>query len=752
MYRIVSGALALLLSLSCATPRPAPLREPTGNGAARERWLFEQRAYPFGEIPADGRRRALDDVRRDGIAAHAVENAAAVQWRALGPMPVVTWWPWRTATGRVKALAISPANPNLILAGSSSGGVWRSADGGATFAPVSDTHADLSIGAIGFAPSNPTIAYAISGSDFLGSGVLRSTDAGLTWRSVSNSTFAPRGTANRIVIDPSNANRLFVAQTSRQDAASGMVYSSGLMRSENGGVSWTSLFPGIISDFAASPSAPSTFLLGVPRHDGGGAAGVYRSTNSGQTWTLVVAGKGSFPRFSFSFSQANPSRVYLHSRMENIARIHVSNDGGATWTETVLTALGTDRPSFLATHPSNESQIYIGYPGGDLHVSADGGVTWENLTKSLNAAGDFDPARSASHIDQHALAFSPANHDLLYLANDGGIFRSSDRGRTYTSLASTLSLVQAYRVTAHPLDPSLLYLGTQDNGLERRRGDEWRELVTGDYSSILFDVNNPARFITNYVYGTTLAFNANGDGYEAERSTSETFGEDEDDPRIAFIAPFEQHKRTNTLYFGSWRLFRSSDFGRTWAPTAGMTDLTKGGFDTLSAIGLALSDPNTIYTGSSQGAVKISRDGGTNWQSITTGLPDRSVKSIAVDRTDANRAWIAFSGYRTAHVYRTDDFGSSWRSMSSGLPDVPVNTLFIDPKNANVVYAGTDIGPFRLDSGSSSRWEYIGTGMPPVVVTAFDVTADGRIVASTYGRGAYELVTEAPARRRSVRH
>jgi photosystem II stability/assembly factor-like uncharacterized protein len=553
-------------------------------------------------------------------------------------------------------------------------------------------------------------------------------------------------------VDPTNTNRLFVAQTSRQDASSGNVFSSGLLRSEDGGVSWKTLFRGIISDFAASPSDPSTFLLGIPRHDGGGVAGVYRSTNAGQSWTMVIAGKGPFPRFVFAFSKANPSRVYLHSLMEGVARIHVSSDGGATWSEKTVTALGTERPMFLAVHPANESQIYIGYPGGDLHRSSDGGSTWENLTKSLDAGGNFVPENSTSHIDQHAIAFSPVNADRLYLANDGGIFRSDDRGKSYVSLAATLPLVQAYDISAHPLDPSLLYLGTQDNGLERRSGGQWHELVTGDYSSILFDLNNPARFITNYIYGTTLAFIANGNGYEAERSTSATFGENEDDPRIAFIAPFEQHRRTNALYFGSWRLFRSADFGVSWSPTAGTFDLTKGGTDTLSAIGLALNDPNTIYTGSSNGRVMLSRDGGANWQEVTSGLPNRSVRSIAVDRLESSRAWIAFSGYRTAHVYRTNDFGASWQSASTGLPDVPVNALFIDASNRDVVYAGTDIGPFRLDTASSSRWEFIGTGMPPVVVTGFDVTADGRIVASTYGRGAYELVIETSARRRSARH
>lgn len=755
MQRFLPGALALLLSLSCATSVPPPPRDPTGNGAAREKWMFDQRAYPFGSIPADGRRKALAEARfRDRIASNSTANATTLRWRALGPTPIQVRWPWKTATGRVKALAVSPQNPNLILAGSSSGGVWRSVDGGLTFAPVSDDHTDLSIGAIAFAPSNPSIVYAVSGSDFLGTGVLRSGDAGATWQLVSGPSFGPRGTANRMVIDAANPNTLFVAQTSRQDAASGTVFSSGLLRSTDGGATWTSLFRGILSDFAASPTNSSTFLLGIPRNDQGGATGVYRSTDAGRTWTLVFAGKGSFPRFTFSFSRTNPSRVYLHSLMDDAPRLHVSENGGASWTETTTAAVPPDRPMFLATHPADDARLYIGYPGGDLHTSLDRGATWQNVTKSRNAAGTFDPAGSAAHIDQHALVFAPTDPEVMYLGNDGGIFKSTDRGTTFTSLADTLSIVQAYRIAAHPLDPSLLFLGTQDNGLERQRDGQWRELVTGDYGSILFDVNDPARLITNYIYGTTLAFTANGNGFEAERTTSTTFSESVSNPRIAFIAPFEQQRLTNRLYFGTWRLFVSSDFGISWTPTASL-DLTKGGSDTLSAIGLAQADPNTIYTGSGQGRVMLSRDGGTNWKDVGAGLPNRTVRAIAVDRTEPGVAWIAYSGYRTAHVYRTTDFGSTWTAVSTGLPDVPANALFIDPADARVVYVGTDIGPFRLDLAAGPGWELIDTGMPPVVVTSFDVTAAGRIVASTYGRGAYELLTETPnetgPRRRSVR-
>jgi photosystem II stability/assembly factor-like uncharacterized protein len=741
------AVLFLLLSCSTAVP-PKPLPDPLGNGAAREQWLFDQRAYPFGEIPADARRKALDEARQRERFRPAAENTSFTPyWRPIGPLPVNTAWPWKTATGRVKALAISPEDPNIVLAGSSSGGIWRSTDGGDTFAPVSDHHADLSVGAIAFAPSNPRTVYAVSGSDFLGTGVLKSADAGATWQVVDGPSFAPRGTANRMAVDPHNADRLWVAQTSRQDASTGSLFSSGLLRSTDGGFSWTTTVRAIVSDFAAAPGSAATFLLGIPRHDGGGTAGVHRSTDGGATSTLVFPGKGTLPRFTFAYSRTTPSRVYLHSFMENTPALHVSNDGGVTWSDVAAT-LPSSRPSFLVAHPSKE-ELFLGYPGGDLHVSADGGVTWRNITMSRNAAGRFDPQFSLTHIDQHALVFAPHDDRVLYLGNDGGIYKSIDGGATFTSLADSLSLVQAYGIAAHPRDPEMLFLGTQDNGLERKRNGRWHELITGDYGSILFEPNDPSNIVSNYVYGTILSFSANGDRFVAERATEVTFGELFEPYRIQFIAPFEQQRMTGTLFFGTWKLFASIDFGRSWTARAGSLDFTRGGTDTLSAIGLAPNDPATIYTGSAAGRLMRSRDEGETWTDITGALPQRHVKAIAVDPEDAGRVWLAFSGYRAAHVYRTTDYGDTWTAVSSGLPDVPVNALFIDPSNREVVYAGTDIGVFVLNG---TQWHFFNDGMPPVVVTAFDVTAGGRIVAATYGRGAYELVTEPSPRRRSVRH
>lgn len=743
----------LFLAAACRSGNPPlllPHPAPENKGVEREKWLYELRAYPFDEIPADGRRNALREVMaRAARFENATDPASAMIWKPIGPLPVATNWPWGAATGRVKSIAISPADPSLILVGSSGGGIWRSTDAGRNFVPVSDTHADLAVGAIAFAPSNPRIVYAAMGSEFLGTGVLRSDDAGITWRLVSGSTYGTLGQAPRMIVDPADPNRLWVAQYSRLDTTSGSTRSGGVLFSEDGGATWKNQLGGLPSDLVAVPGSAATFLAGMYRVDGSGSgAGVYRTTNGGATWTslLGVGGNGT-GLARVAVSPAAPERIYayLHSAgPPESRRIMVSNDSGATWAQAPAFNLSADTPVFIAADPHDADVLYVGMR--DLYKSSDRGLTFANVTRGYNNAGRFDPRNSTSHVDQHAIAFHPFEKNALYIGNDGGVFRSKDGSVSFESLSGTLSLVQAYGIAAHPTDPSTVFLGTQDNGLERRDASgAWRELITGDYGSILFDPANPDTIVTNYVYGLIMAFTERGSVYRETVATNATFEENER-PRIAFIAPFEQSRANNALYFGTYRLFISRDFGKTWTAPAGVFDLTRGATDRLGAIGPS-ADGKTVYTGSQRGRVMISTDEGAKWRDISGGLPNRAVRAIAVDPSNPNVAYVGFSGYVTDHVFRTRDGGSTWENLNNGLPDVPVNALLL---HGGYVYAGTDIGVFRYDGGT---WTYYSSGMPPVMVTDFDVTATGTIIAATHGRGAYQLVPHAPSgKRRSARH
>lgn len=749
-------ALLLLLLVSCRTYGPPPSFPPHEKGGARARWMYEQRAYPFDAVPREARRQAWEEAVRVRLRAvpSAIGAAPVPYWRPIGPLPVRVDWPWKTATGRVKALAVSPIDPGLVLVGASSGGIWRSNDSGASFTPVTDEHVDLSVGAIAFAPSDPRVVYAAMGSDFLGTGVLRSADAGATWQLVSGPTFAPRGTAIRVVVDSGNPDRLWVAQTSRQDAMSGQVFSSGVLLSVDGGVTWSTQLHGLITDFIAHPLTTETLLVGVSRPDQPGLSrGVHRSTDGGATWSLLYSGDpdpGSQPNYTLAVTSGG--RIYVHAVITTETalrpRFLLSDDYGITWSQQTATSLPQAKSAYLQNDPWNDATLYVGFHDRDGWKSVDAGATWQNMTRNINVNGHFDPAGSTSHIDQHAIAFA-GNSNTFYLGNDGGAFLTRNGGTTFDTLNSSLSLVQAYRVNAHPFDANLLFLGTQDNGLERRLPDgSWREVITGDYGTIVFNLNDPSRIISNYIFCTLVEFASNGDRYRNTISSTATFGEPSGEARVGFIAPFEQSRRTGTLYFGTWRLFLSRDFGDNWTAPAGTLDLTRGRSDVLSAIGVSQLDPQLLYTGSHRGRVMVSRDEGLTWTDVTAGLPDRSVRAVVPHRRNPSVAYVAFSGYRSDHVFVTQDYGASWQSISAGLPDIPVNALLVDPSDDTILYAGTDVGVFRRQG--QGQWQPFMDGMPPVVVTSFDVTAAGRIVLSTYGRGVYELVVPSLPRRRAA--
>jgi hypothetical protein len=238
----------------------------------------------------------------------------------------------------------------------------------------------------------------------------------------------------------------------------------------------------------------------------------------------------------------------------------------------------------------------------------------------------------------------------------------------------------------------------------------------------------------------------NGDVLPNDVTTyPELFGEDFGNGNIGFYPPFVGNGVDNRMYFGSYRLFISNDFGDTWYTPGWRRDLTKGAPpgqrpDVINAIAVSRSNTNVIYTGSLFGRAMVTATAGRSWADITAGLPNRTITSITVDRENPAVSYITFSGYETNHVFKTTNAGTSWKSISTGLPDVPVNTFLIDPRNAQTMYVGTDIGVFRSIDGGSS-WQYFNKGMPPVIVTSLTAQRSGLIQAGTYGRGAFELFT-----------
>jgi hypothetical protein len=786
--------------------------EGEGDVQKREDWFNFKRSYPFGELPPDARRLAWESRPKGGLTkdsrGRSIASATASQWQPIGPAPTTPKFPnnWGLTSGRINTIAVKPDDANVILVGTATGGIWRSADAGATFTPVSDSQVDLAVGSIAFAKSNTNIVYAGMGdigNGYMGSGVLKSVDAGATWARVnvvSASSLGGLGTTAELEVAPNDPNRLYLSQATKvipnsyndTTPSANTLFRNGFFVSPDGGATWSRTISGRPRDMAIDPVNPGVIYLGMTLVDDdngnapGGAsaqAGVFKSTDAGQTWTKVYAapfGTCISPSFSGCPSDvrvattSDPNRVYAVTGVRGgPLRLATSATGGdaGTWTDaSIASSIDSGQfgyNSYVYADPSNPSTIYVGTR--DVYKSTDGGATWTGLTKNFSGTGfSYNPFGSTSHPDQHSFAFSPADPNTIYIGNDGGISKSTTGGVSpgpgvpaFTSLNASLSLSQFVGIAAHPTNPNFTVAGAQDNGTQVRAfgGNGWAEFAEGDGGHPVISSADPSVVFTTYVFGTIRwwRFQANGSRTEqfSRRTDETTFGEPTDAPRIAFYPPFTGNGVDGAVYFGTWKLFVSTNYydafqTPVWNAPGGATDLTKGGGDVLNAIGVAhtgYSPSQVIYTGSATGRAMVSQDGGATWTDVTAGLPNRTIESITVDPSNAATAYLTVSGFGSGHVFKTTNFGASWADLSgsdpaSRLPNVPVTAFIIDPANPDVVYAGTDIGVFRSTTAGGA-WETFNNGMPPAPVSGFAVNAAGKIQVATYGRGAYELQSAA---------
>lgn len=724
-----------------------------GEGDVNERgdWFTFQRAYPFAEIPEAARRQAWAAVQ-EKIQAQGIVPMATT-WQSIGPAPTVSAFMnnWGVTSGRINSIAISPANPQVILIGSATGGIFRSSDGGNSFRATSDDQADLAIGSLAFAPSEPQIVYAGCGdtrSGYLGSGVLRSMDGGRSWQRVSNQTLPAPGQISKITVDPANANRVYVAQFSR--LSENTRFAAGFYLSTDGGVNWTQRLSGLGRDVILDVANPRIVYCAMSRVDAppDTQAGVYRSTDGGDSFERIFTSPYPLRQtvdIRIANTPANPQALYVYIGSAGDVRVYASTDGGATWANRGGNGIDPGQfgyNTYLAVDPTNANTVFVG--ARDVFKSTDGGGSWANSTGNFrqSAGWGYVPRESSAHPDQHAFAFSPTNASEVFIGNDGGFYKSTDKGNIFRSMNASLNLTMFVSLATHPTDPAITYGGTQDNGTQRRvnGASQWQEFATGDGGKCVILPTNSSTVFTTYIRGTIYRFSNDTRNFDLQVAGNGTFGEPDSGARIAFYAPFTGNGRDSTLYFGSYRLFVSTDFGMSWQAPADTLDLTRGGADVLNAIGVGAADTNIIYTGSRQGRAMVSSDAGKSWADVSGALPNRTITNITVDPQNSANAYLTVSGFNTGHVFKTTNTGATWTDISSDLPDVPANALLIDPVEANVLYLGTDIGMFRSVNGGA-QWLPFNDGLPPVIVTSISAQAGGLIQIGTYGRGAYEVDT-----------
>ncbi len=729
-----------LLFWGIALLLPAIAHAQQANDNPRLRWedFYQRRAFPFDRIPPGALARARAGAR--ALEAGAALRAApppisGTQWQALGPAAIPING---TSIGRISAIAVHPTDSNTIYIGGAQGGVWKTSDGGTNWAALTDGECSLAMGSIALDPVDPQIVYAGTGEQhfsvdsYYGCGVLRSLDGGGSWTQLGASAFGG-AKISRIVIVPSTAG---TSATTTLFAASDF----GLFRSQNGGGVWNEvLVSGLgcsstivcsVTDLVIHPGNDQILYAAVRTR------GVYKTTDGGATWVFMGSGFASTDvgRINIAITPTAPDTLYAAVHNPSTSRllgIWWSTDGANSWSQRAATGAdcGTQcwYDMYVVVHPTDPNTVYFG------------GVS---LFRSANRAGSFGDIRGGIHVDQHLMVFDPQNPQTVYAANDGGIFRSRNGGSSWTSLSSGLELTQFYEgISLHPSERTIVLGGTQDNGTLQYNGvPRWLFVLGGDGGYTAIDRENPSvRYAeTQWSSGSNFSGPRRSDGGSFSRKVNGINTSD----RAQFIPPLVMGPSvSSTLYFGTFRIYKTTDRAESWAIIS--PDLT-GGNGRVTAIAPAPSDPATIYVGSNSGLLQVTEDGGTIWNDRTFGLPLRFVQNIAVDRADAQTVYVVVSGFGSGHVFRTVDAGAAWADVSGALPDVPVNSIVLDPADRGFVMIGTDVGVF-VSADSGGAWTGLTQGMPNVAV--FDIAynpATGSLIAATHGRGMFELQLNRP--------
>ncbi|WP_455375757.1 WD40/YVTN/BNR-like repeat-containing protein [Kaarinaea lacus] len=633
-------------------------------------------------------------------------------WYSIGP---------RNINGRVKALAIHPTDPDTVYAGAASGGVWKSEDGGQSWRALWHDEEALAVGGLAIAPSNPNRIYAGTGEgvipntygaahNYPGVGIYVSNDAGTTWDLKGGCT---NRRTTQVLIDATDDLLVYVAGP------------DGFESSSDGGNTWTMLRAGVVSDAVLDPN-DSTVMYICVHNDG-----VYKSTDSGGTWTqLTNAPTGvalKWPRIDICKTGTYGSDFLVLKNSAGSAVYYTTTDGGATWN--LISGFSISHwmgwCDLVAVAPDDENYILAG--GVGLSGTTNGGSSWSSV--------------SGLHADHHRAVYAPSNPDIVYECNDGGVYRSDDKGLTFKKVSHGLVITQFYDVGSWNPISNVVGGGTQDQGTNMTSGGlTWKQVFGWDGGYMVFDPTDP-RTMYSESQGTNIRKSSDGGNTWVVKTgglsgTSQWVGTIVMDPN-----------NHDVLYTGGNKVFKTSD-----ALATNWVDVSQDFGFSVNSIAVAPSDSNRVYCGTGnfynrtgQGKVFRSDDAGATspWTEITGTLPSaRAVMDVVVDSSDADRVFVAYGGTTggvASHVFMSTDAGVTWTDISGDLPDTPVSALALDHNDPNTIYVGTDVGVFATNNLGAS-WLAYDNGIPNSPIHDLHVDeSENFLYAATFGRGMYKL-------------
>ena len=616
--------------------------------------------------------------------------------------------------GRINTMEFQPGNLNTMWVGSANGGLWKTMDGGQTWSSNTDLLPSIGVADIAIDPTDTNIMYIATGDGFgyeaggpfwggtYTSGIMRSVDGGVTWSPTSFSYSQNQGNiVQRLMLIPSSPGILLAAAR------------NGLFRSVDSGATWTLALNKHVYDIELNTSNDSIVYCA-------GGAFIYRSLDKGATWTTVGSGIGSGGRISLAVTPADSSVIYA---LEEGGGLYRSNDGGSSFLfmSNVPATLYGYYDCALAVSSQNATNVRVG--GLDIQGSVDGGVNWFPVGLWYGW-----PGPNYVHADNHDLEFSPVSGNTIFACNDGGIFKSTDGGANWSDLSSGISISQYYRLGGYAGDTSLVYLGAQDNGVVRKTGNSFYNVYGADGMESVVDPTNSNHVLTSSQNGNLLLSMDGGGTFTTVSPTSNG----------AWTIPIIMDPvNPNNVWVGYDDVYQSIDGGNTFFPAS---SVLLGG-NVIDVMAVYAADNNYIYAGNG-GQLMFTTDGGLSWTDITAGLPlsqNVIITSIAMCDHDPMKAWVTLSGYSAGNkVFKTVNGGATWTNFSGTLPNIPADALVLQKNTNDILYIGTDFGVYYRN-GTMNDWVAFNTGLPNVIVDELEINYNAGIIrAATYGRGLWQ--------------
>ena len=798
-----------------------------------------RRGRPYN-LPFNPRERAVEKMKQqenekkarrllDTRFGAAAALAADPEWRSLGPYPIPNGQTSAVSTpvsGRTISIAVHPNDPDTVYVGTAQGGLYKSTNGGANWTALFDFELEtLAIGSITIDPADSNTVYVGTGEpnqsadSFAGRGlyIIRNADSAspslagpFRLNGAGQDVFTGRS-IGRVMVNPLDHNVLFVSTTSgtggNPNTGPFAPPRRGLYRSTNA-QSASPTFEQVqvtgvptpndrsMIDIQLDPGNPNVLLVTVIGVTGDG--GIYRTANAldpAPTFarTLAIANGADFRAELTATRNATVGTTFYAATGEtsttaiggpNCAAtrsglVRRSVDGGLTWSAPLPGSTG-----FCGGQCFYDIAIAVTPDNQTIHLggAARGGASpciIDVMKRSTNGGTSFARNDTGLHADEHALAVAPSNPSVVYTGSDGGIWRSTDNGTTWTSLNNAdFSATQFQSIALHPFDKFFTLGGTQDNGTNCLAPDgvTWFNCRGGDggYAQIdqnAFDVTNVRMYHTffnqtnsqiGFERAETTAF---GWTFRGCSGTTTNNGIGCGNATL-FYAPMELGPgNPNTLYFGTDRLYRSTNRGDTMALASQgplvPVNATQG--VVITAIGVSPQDDNVRIVGLRNGQVFATTTGsatladvtGANFPAPNPADPARkSIGRAVIDPNNKFTAYVTFTSFGVPdgqHIFKTtnlNDPAPVWTPAGSGIPDVPVSALVIDPQDSGSIYAGTDIGVYHSSDGGAN-WQPFGTGLPRVAVFDAEISNVQRVLRiATHGRGMYDA--DIPGRKLPV--